>query len=71
VPTEYYEEHTWPSRFADAPDVAGTWSPWFFWVAGAWLVVLALHGLWVYYAWPSLRNYIRRPSPRSSSNARS
>jgi hypothetical protein len=71
VPTEYYEEHTWPSRFGDAPDVAGTLSPWFFWVAGAWLVVLALHGLWAYYAWPSLRNYIRRPSPRSSSNARS
>ena len=31
---EYYEAHTWPSRFASDPDVAGTWDPWFFFVAG-------------------------------------
>jgi len=27
VLSEYFEEHTWPSRFASAPDVAGTWDP--------------------------------------------
>lgn len=60
VLTEYFEEHTWPSRFADAPDVAGTWSPWFLWFAGIWLVVLAIHALRTY-SGPSVRRYIRRP----------
>ena len=40
VLTEYYEEHTWPSRFASDPDVAGTWDPWLFFVAGIWLIIL-------------------------------
>jgi hypothetical protein len=39
VLTEYYEEHTWPSRFASDPDVAGTWDPWLFFVAGIWLII--------------------------------
>jgi 2TM domain len=42
VLTEYFEEHTWPDRFADAPDVAGTWSPWFFWAVGIWALVLGI-----------------------------
>jgi 2TM domain len=38
VLTEYFEETTWPSRFASDPDVAGTWDPWFFFVAGFWAI---------------------------------
>lgn len=52
VLTEYLEEHTWPSRFADANDGPGTWSPWLFWAVGVWLLVLAIH---------AVRTYARRP----------
>jgi 2TM domain len=63
VLTEYFEEHTWPRRFASAPDVAGTWDPWFFFVAGIWFIVLAIHALRAYLG-PRigpLGRYIRRP----------
>lgn len=50
--TEYFEEHTWPSRFASAPDVAGTWDPWFFWAAGIWTLILGIH---------AFRTYAHRP----------
>ena len=43
VLTEYFEENTWPDRFASSPDVAGTWDPWFFWALGIWALVLAIH----------------------------
>jgi hypothetical protein len=43
VLTEYFEERTWPDRFASSPDVAGTWDPWFFWAAGIWALVLGVH----------------------------
>ena len=67
VLTEYYEEHTWPSRFASAPDVAGTWETWFFWVAGIWLLILAIHALRTYLGPPvgPIGRYIRRPVPRA------
>jgi hypothetical protein len=57
------EEHTWPSRFASAPDVAGTWDPWFFWVAGIWFIGLAIHALRTYLGPPvgPVGRYIRRP----------
>ena len=63
VLSEYYEEHTWPSRFASAPDVAGTWDPWFFFVAGIWFVILLVHALRAYLGPPigPLGRYIRRP----------
>jgi hypothetical protein len=63
VLSEYYEEHTWPSRFASAPDVAGTWDPWFFFVAGIWFIILAIHALRAYLGPPigPLGRYIRRP----------
>lgn len=63
VLTEYYEEHTWPSRFASAPDVAGTWDPWFFFVAGIWFIILAAHALRAYFGPPigPVGRYIRRP----------
>jgi 2TM domain-containing protein len=63
VLTEYFEEHTWPDRFASAPDVAGTWDPWFFFVAGIWAIILAVHGLKTYFG-PGVGpvgRYIRRP----------
>ena len=65
VLTEYYEEHTWPSRFASDPDVAGTWDPWLFFVAGFWLLVLAGHALRTYLGPPvgPVGRYIRRPIP--------
>ena len=63
VLTEYYEEHTWPSRFASDPDVAGTWDPWFFFVAGVWAIILAVHALRTYFGPPvgPIGRYIRRP----------
>jgi hypothetical protein len=63
VLTEYYEEHTWPERFASAPDVAGTWETWFFWAAGIWAIVLAVHALKTLFG-PTigpLGRYVRRP----------
>ena len=42
VLTEYFDERTWPDRFADSNDVAGTWSPWFFWAVGIWALVLGI-----------------------------
>ncbi len=67
VLTEYYEEHTWPSRFASAPDVAGTWDPWFFFIAGIWFIVLAVHALRTYFGPPigPIGRYIRRPMTRA------
>jgi hypothetical protein len=63
VLTEYYEEHTWPSRFASDPDVAGTWDPWLFFVAGIWLIILVVHALRTYLGPPvgPIGRYIRRP----------
>jgi hypothetical protein len=63
VLTEYYEEHTWPSRFASDPDVAGTWDPWLFFVAGIWFVILVIHGLRTYFGPPigPIGRFIRRP----------
>ena len=65
--TEYYEEHTWPSRFASAPDVAGTWDPWFFFAAGIWAIILAVHALRTYFGPPvgPIGRYIRRPITRA------
>lgn len=63
VLTEYYEEHTWPSRFASDPDVAGTWDPWLFFVAGIWLIIVVVHALRTYFGPPigPIARYIRRP----------
>jgi hypothetical protein len=63
VLTEYFEEDTWPSRFASDPDVAGTWDPWFFFVAGIWLIALAIHALRTFLGPPigPIGRYIRRP----------
>ena len=43
----YFQDSTWPSRFADSggPD---TWNPWFFWAAGVWTAVLVFHGVRAY-----------------------
>src|SRR5688572_2004706 len=63
VLTEYFEEDTWPSRFASDPDVAGTWDPWLFFVAGIWLIALVIHALRTYFGPPigPIGRYIRRP----------
>lgn len=65
VLTEYYEEHTWPSRFASDPDVAGTWDPWFFFVAGLWPLYLVIKALRAYFGPPvgPIGRYVRRPIP--------
>ncbi len=63
VLSEYFEEHTWPSRFASAPDVAGTWDPWFFFAAGIWFIILVIHALRTDLGPPvgPLGRYIHRP----------
>lgn len=65
--TERFEEDTWPERFASDPDVAGTWDPWFFFVAGIWFIVLVLHGLRTYFGPPidPIGRYVRRPIPEA------
>jgi hypothetical protein len=67
VLTEYFEEHTWPSRFASAPDVAGTWDPWYLFVAGFWFIGLVIHALRTYLGPPvgPVGRYIRRPIPQA------
>jgi 2TM domain len=67
VATEYFEEHTWPSRFASDPDVAGTWDPWLFFVAGFWLIALVIHAVRTYFGPPigPIGRYIRRPVTES------
>jgi hypothetical protein len=67
VLSEYFEEHTWPSRFASAPDVAGTWDPWFFFVVGFWFIALVIHALRTYLGPPigPLQRYLRRPPSRA------
>ena len=67
VLTEYFEENTWPSRFASDPDVAGTWDPWFFFVAGIWLIVLVIHALRTHFrpAIGPIGRYVRRPATRA------
>jgi 2TM domain len=64
VVTEYFEEHTWPSRFASDPDVAGTWDPWFFFAAGFWTLFLVIHALRTYFGPPvgPIQRYIHRPA---------
>lgn len=66
VLTEYFEENTWPSRFASDPDVAGTWDPWLFFVAGIWLIALVVHAVRTYFGPPlgPVSRYIRRPVSR-------
>lgn len=63
VLTEYYEENTWPSRFASDPDVAGTWDPWFFFVAGIWAIALLIHALRTFLGPPvgPVQRYVHRP----------
>jgi 2TM domain len=70
VLTEYFEEHTWPDRFASAPDVAGTWDPWFFFVAGIWAIILVAHGLRAYFGPPvgPIQRYVRRPATDAEIN---
>ena len=69
VLTEYYEEHTWPSRFASAPDVAGTWDPWFFFFAGIWFIILAIHALRTYFGPPVRANRTVHPPPPNKRRA--
>ena len=67
VLTEYFEENTWPSRFASDPDVAGTWDPWLFFVVGFWLIGLVIHAVRTYFGPPigPIGRYIRRPVSES------
>lgn len=67
VLTEYFEEHTWPDRFADAPDVAGTWSPWFFWAVGIWSLILAVHAFKTFSHRPPTEAEIERELERMRS----
>jgi hypothetical protein len=49
VLTEYFDDNTWPSRFADSDDgIPGTWNPWFFYVVGISTIVLAIDALKTY-----------------------
>jgi hypothetical protein len=69
VLTEYFEERTWPDRFASAPDVAGTWDPWLFWAVGIWFGILCVHAFRTFAHRPpsetEIEREIERLRPRS------
>jgi len=67
VATEYLEEHTWPDRFADSNDVAGTWSPWFFWAVGVWALIVAIHAFKTFGHRPPTEAEIEREIERMKS----
>jgi hypothetical protein len=53
VLTEYFQDNSWPSRFADSDDGrTDTWNPWFFWAVAVWAIVLGIH---------ALKTFARRP----------
>jgi hypothetical protein len=71
VLTEYLQDNTWPSRFADADDGdPGTWNPWFFWAAGIWAIVLGVHAVKTYARRPPTEAEIQREIDRISSSRR-
>jgi hypothetical protein len=70
VLTEYFEENTWPDRFASSPDVAGTWDPWFFWAFGIWGLVLAVHALRTFSHRPPSEAEIERELDRLKASRR-
>ena len=69
VLTEYLEEHSWPSRFADGNDMAGTWSPWFFWAFGIWALILGVHAFKTFAHRPPSEAEIQRELERLRSRA--
>jgi hypothetical protein len=68
VLTEYFDEHAWPSRFADSDDgVPGTWNPWFFYVVGITTILLAIDALKTYGHRPPTEREIQRELDRMTS----
>jgi hypothetical protein len=68
VLTEYLDEHSWPSQFADS-DAAGpnTWNPWFFYVVGISTIVLAIDALKTFGHRPPTEAEIQRELDRMTS----
>ncbi|HEU4451356.1 MAG TPA: 2TM domain-containing protein [Gaiellaceae bacterium] len=69
VLTEYFEERTWPDRFADSPDLAGTWSPWLFWAVGIWALVVVVQAFRTYAHRPPSEAEIQREIDRLRARA--
>ena len=68
VLTEYFQDNTWPSRFADADDGrTDTWNPWFFWAVGIWAIVLGVHAVKTYGHRPPTEAEIQREIDRITS----
>jgi hypothetical protein len=66
--TEYFQDNSWPSRFADADDGdPGTWNPWFFYAVGIWAIVVAVHAVKTYAHRPPSEAEIQREIDRISS----
>jgi 2TM domain len=63
--TEYFQDGTWPSRFADADDGrVDTWNPWFFYAVAVWLIVLGVHALKTFGRRPPTEAEIQREMER-------
>lgn len=68
VLTEYFQDNSWPSRFADADDGrTDTWNPWFFWAVGIWAIVLGVHAVKTYGRRPPTEAEIQREIDRITS----
>jgi hypothetical protein len=66
--TEYFQDSTWPSRFADSDDGDPTvWNPWYFYAVGVWAIILAVHGAKTYGRRPPSEAEIQREIDRIKS----
>jgi hypothetical protein len=66
--TEYFQDNTWPSRFADADDGdPNTWNPWFFYAVAVWAIIVGVHALKTYGRRPPTEDEIEREMDRIRS----
>lgn len=66
--TEYFQDSTWPSRFADADEGdPTTWNPWFFYAVAVWGIVLGIHALKTFARRPPSEAEIQREMERIAS----
>ena len=63
--TEYFQDNSWPARFADAdegrPD---TWNPWYFYAVAIWTVILCVHAAKTFGRRPPTEREIQREMDR-------
>ena len=64
--TEYQNTNGWPERLNDDGS-PGSWNPWILWVALAWGLIVAVHGLITYFRRPTTEAEVERELQRLTS----